>query len=197
MSKKKIIGCILVGIILVAIFTIVGVRISSISEENKVNKINEENKQVGRKTDIYVKDIKGYRYFCYGNTEIKEKERGYWLSSEDYSIFIYGEEDISFNSWDSVVEDCKKSIATTCLQDIEDDYTCQVIENDFGIEICRVSGKLALDGGEGDFVAIFHKSPEGNVRYIFSEGWLDDDEIKDAMGLLAYNLQPEVVIEQE
>lgn len=196
MGKKKLVGVILICLLVILILVMVGIKINS-NSENRENVVTEEDKQVGRKTDIYVKDIKGYRYFCYGNTEIKEKERGYWLSSEDYSIFIYGEDDISFNSWDSVVDDCKKSIATTGLSDLEDNYTCQVIENDFGLEICRVSGKLALDGGEGDFVAFFHRTENGNVRYIFSEDWSDEDEIIDAMDLLIYNLQPEVVIEEE
>lgn len=196
MGKKKLVWVILICLLVILILVMVGIKINS-NSENREEVVTEEDKQVGRKTDIYVKDIKGYRYFCYGNTEVKEKERGYWLSSEDYSIFIYGEDDISFNSWDSVVDDCKKSIATTCLSDLEDNYTCQVIENDFGLEICRVSGKLALDGGKGDFVAFFHRTENDNVRYIFSEDWSDGDEIIDAMDLLIYNLQPEVVIEEE
>lgn len=198
-NNKKIIGILLLVVIVVLTGLLLFIRHADYNLQQEVNNAEDDKKPVGRRTDIQVSEINGYRYFRYGDTTVKEKERGAWIESEDYEIFIYTENDITFNSWDTVVDDVKSSIAEYCLDDLGDISNKEVIVNDLGTEVCVITGEQWVEGGTRSYVLVCHVTENGSLRYCYSgyNGKVDNmnDYLKDAIDLLKYNL--ETVIETE
>ena len=147
-----------------------------------------------------VEEFHGYSFTFSDKSVGKSTTYGYTSTTEDYSIFVYCEDDIRFDTWDNITESAFKRMKSS-LDSAYSFYPTEQInsvstktENNCGETILKVSGTMeGKQAGEGkverQFIAFYHVTDENYVRFCI--GFVDNNyaALDAAMDTLIENLK--------
>lgn len=145
--------------------------------DNDQNQANEPGKGDSTHDSLNrVEELFGYSFTFDGDSIDESSMYGAINTSDQYSTFIYRQDDIAFDTWDNVTETSLKSLGNSLGVAIgfhpteQTNSTSSKIKNDYGETILKVSGTMTGNqAGEGtvdrQFVAFYYVTDENHVRF--------------------------------
>lgn len=145
--------------------------------DNDQNQTDEPGKvNTDKKPDTQVEELFGYSFTFDGSVIERSSIDGMVAETDEYSLFIYCLNDISFNTWDDIIDLAFKQMRNSMdavfrfYPTEQTNSTSSKTENNYGETILKVSGTMEGDQtGEGtmnrQFIAFYHVTDENYIRF--------------------------------
>lgn len=171
--------------------------VSDVDSTNNQNKTQSSEEIKSGETDydkVVTKELYGYKYSFPSQVSHSGLGKGSVFKCNGCSVFAYKLNDLSFTSWDTVINDCQSIVfdeiysAFRFYPESQEVKSSEKVTNDNGEELYRVCGIFKTSDGEKDFIAYYHLTDDSKVRFFIGISENNSKSISETVDFVANNL---------